>query len=375
MTVYIIVFWILALVALLMELNLTRKARLTLLSLACFLLILFVGLRWQTGNDWTNYYRFYIHLPSPPEQFAYFEPGFKILSAIIAKSGLPFAGFNLIYAAIYLTLMFLSFKHENLDISGWLALELYSPFLFGLMGTTRQVMAMAICMYSVRYLLSRESFKFLTCVAIASTFHISALVFLLAWPIARFRLTLVRFWAIFAAVFLASVLNLGGLAVQTAEDHIAALRFVDLASHLELEEQSSPQEFQHGAGATFLPTIERVSLLTIFLLLFPLYSQESDQLYLKFYILGIVIVVLLDSTVYVLAERVALYFSIFQIYLLALLTRRMNRRVLRQLCCVALLLLSFGRLYTATHASSPRIFIPYKGVLINRDVRRDPGWF
>jgi len=375
MTVYIIVFWILALIAILMEMNLTRNAKLTLLAFAWLVLVVIVGLRWQTGNDWPNYYSFYIHLPSPPEQFKSFEPGYRFFSFLIWKTGLPFAGFNLIYVAIYLALMFASFICLNFEISGWLVLQLYSPFLFGLEGTTRQVMALAICMFSVRYILSRNWLKFLLCVAVATTFHVSAFAFLLAWPLSRFRLTFRRVWVIFGIVLVASLLDLGGKAFQAAENHIAALQLVDLASHLQLEAQSSTQEFQHVAGFALLPTIERVSLLTLFLLCFRLYNKESDQLYLKLFFFSIIIMVLLSSTAYVLADRVSLYFSIFQIHLLALLTRRMNRPLLRQLCCVALLLVSASRLYTATHASAPRIFVPYKGVLINRDVRRDPGWF
>lgn len=375
MTVYLIVFWILGMIALLMELRLTRRARLTLFAVSYAVLVVIIGLRWETGNDWPGYYQFYSQLPSPSAEFSNMETGFRLFSTAIKYMGLPFAGFNLIYAAIYLGLIFLSFKRDNFEISGWLVLQLYSPFLFGLMGTTRQVMALAICMFSVHYILSKEPVKFLLCIAFAVSFHISALAFLLAWPIARIRLTFVRVWVVFAAVLLASAFGLGDRVVQVAEDHIAALRVVDLASHLELERESSAQEFQHTAGFSILPTIERVSLLLLFLLCYRSYTEESDQLYLKLFLFSVVIVVLLSGTVYVLAERVSLYFSIFQIYLLALLTRRMNRPVLRQACCAMLLVLSLTRLYTATHAAAPKIFVPYKGVLINRDVRRDMGWF
>ena len=376
MGVYLIVFWLLALVALLGELKLSKGARLALLGLSYLLLVAFVGLRWETGNDWTDYYNYYLHLTSLRDQ-PDFELGYRILSLLIKDMGMPFAVFNLVYAAIYLGLIFLSFKYDDLDVSGWLVLQLYAPFLMGLMGTARQVMAMAICMFSVRYLLSKNWHKFLLCVAIATTFHVSALAFLIAWPIARFRLNLRRVWIIFAGLILASALNLGNLAVRTAEEHLAILKLADLESHLILEKESSAEQFNFASGAvaTILPTIERISLLTLFILCFRFFTEESDKLYFKFFIFSIIIVALLSGTVYVLAERVSLYFSIFQIYLIALLIRRIKAPPIGKLCCAALLILSLARLWTGTHMTRPKIFIPYKGVFINQDVKRYPGWF
>jgi hypothetical protein len=375
--VYLIIFWILALSALLMELKLTKNARYVLFTLSYLLLVLFVGLRWETGNDWPDYLNYYKHLPFPDPRYSSFEPGYRFLNLCIKDMELPFAGFNLIYAALYLGLMFLSFEHDNLDVSGWLILQLYTPILFGLMGTTRQAMAVAICMFSVRYLLANDLRRFLLCVGVATTFHISAPAFLIAWPVARFRLNLRRVLLIFPAVLLASMLNVGGLAVKSAEEHFAVLRMADLESHLVLEEESSQAMFKRegGEAALILPTISRFGLAILFILCYNHYAEEPDQLYLKLYIISILIVVLFSSTAYVLADRVSLYFSIFQIHLLALLTRRIRIPAIRKLCCAALLAISLSRLWTSTHMSSTRIFIPYKSVFINQDVRRDFGWF
>ena len=376
MTIYLFVFWVLAQSAVLMELNLTRRAKIGLLVLSYLILVVFVGLRWETGNDWDNYYQHYIHLPSPPEELSHFEPGYRFFTLAAHAVGVPFAGFNLIYAAVYLGLIFLSFKHDNFKISGWLVLQLFAPFLMGLMGTTRQVMAMAICMFSVRYLVSRDWLKFLLCVAAATAFHISALIFLFAWPLARFRLTFRRIWILFAFVLLASVSDIGGTLMRAAEERATILRLADVASRIELEQEATPEQFNPASSyASILLAASRVSLLALFVVCFKLFSEESDQIYLKFFLFSIVIVVLLSSSVYVLAERASLYFSIFQIHLLAILVHRFKPRVARIACCAVLILLSLARLYTGTHSVRPQIYIPYKGVFINQDVKRDPGWF
>ncbi len=376
MTIYLFVFWVLAQSAVLMELNLTRRAKIGFLVLSYLILVVFVGLRWETGNDWDNYYQHYIHLPSPPEELSHFEIGYRAFSLAAHAIGLPFACFNLIYAAVYLGLIFLSFKHDNFKISGWLVLQLFAPFLMGLMGTTRQVMAMAICMFSVRYLVWRDWLKFLLCVAAATAFHISALVFLLAWPLSRLQLTFRRIWIIFVLVIVAAVFDVGGTVIRAAEERATILRLADVASRIELEQQSNAEQFKPASAyASVLLAASRVSLLALFVLCYRLFSEESDQLYLKFYLFSIILIVLLSSSVYVLAERITLYFSIFQIHLLATLLHRFKPRVVRIACCTVLILLSLARLYTGTHSIRPQIYIPYKGVFINQDVKRDPGWF
>ena len=360
-----------------MELNLTQGARVTLFVVAYAILTLYVGLRWETGNDWANYFIFYSHLPSVLPDLVGSEPGFQIFNEAVHAIGLNFAGFNLIYAACYLGLIFLSLRLDNFEISGWVILQIYSPFLFGVMGTMRQAMAVAICIYSVRYLRERNGKKFLLCVATATTFHISAPLFLLAWPATRVRLTRSRAWVILAACVLLSLTNLTGMAVKSLEDHLAVLRFADLESHLVLEEESTAQMYNPagGAVAAILPTISILSMLALFILCFPYFREETDHVYLKLYFTSVLIILLLSSTVYVLAQRASLYFSVFQFYLLALLTRRLPRGVLRKAFCIALVGVSLARMWTSTHMSNPKIFIPYKGVFINQNVHRDLGWF
>ncbi len=383
MTVYLIVFWLLALSALLMELKLTRSAKFSLFALSYLLLVIFVGLRWEIGNDWAQYYDYYRHLTSLNDNYDMFmmghnyEIGYRIISVCIKDAGLPFAGFNLIYAAIYLGLIFLSFKEDNYSISGWLVLQLFAPFILGLMGTMRQVMAIAICMLSIRYLLSKNWRRFLLCVGIATAFHISALVFLVAWPLARIRLTARRVWIVVAIVIVVSVLNLGSLAVNYGTSRVSAFNAADLASKLVLEQEATSEQFNFagGSGVTTIWIVTRVSVLVLFIVFYRIFSGEADQLYFKLYLFGVVMLLLLTGSMVVLADRASLYFTIFQMHLLALPTRRIIRPALRQMYCVALIVLSLSRLCTGIYLTHPRIFVPYKGVFINQDVRKDAGWF
>ena len=383
MTVYLIIFWLLALGALLLEMRLTRNAKLSLIALSYVLLVLFVGLRWQVGNDWAQYYDYYQHVSSMRDHYDVFlmgqsyEIGYRLISVWIKNTGLPFAGFNLIYAAIYLGIIFLSFKHDNFRISGWLILQLYAPFILGLMGTMRQVMAIAICMFSIRYLLSKDWRRFLICVGLATAFHISALVFLVAWPLARIRLTVRRVWMVVAIVVVASLLNVGSLAVKYGVNYSSLLHSADLDQKLVLEQEAMPEQFQFaaGAGITVFWTVSRLATLLLCIACFRFFSEDADQLYFKLYLVGVVMLLLLSGPMVVLAERASLYFTIFQMHLMAVPTQKLRRPIFRKLYCAALIAVSLSRLCTSLYLQHPRIFVPYKWVFINQDVKRDDGWF
>ena len=113
----------------------------------------------------------------------------------------------------------------------------------------------------------------------------------------------------------------------------------------------------------------------LFIALSRLFTDEADWLYFKLYLVGFAMVLLLNGAIYEIAMRASIYFSICQIYLLAIPTRRLGRPVLRNVYCMVLIALSLSRLFTGVYLRHPRIFVPYKGVIINRDVVRDLGWF
>lgn len=55
--------------------------------------------------------------------------------------------------------------------------------------TLRQTLALSITFYSFLYLLNKKYLKYALCVLLASTFHISALIFIVVWPLSYINLT------------------------------------------------------------------------------------------------------------------------------------------------------------------------------------------
>src|SRR5215471_11538010 len=78
-----------------------RDVSIVTLSGGVVLLVLFVGLRWETGNDWIPYLLYYnesnvVSIPG-------FEPGYRVLVLLAQRAGLDYTGFLMLSAAIYMS--------------------------------------------------------------------------------------------------------------------------------------------------------------------------------------------------------------------------------------------------------------------------------
>jgi len=356
-----------------MEMRLTRGARLALLCLAYLLLVLFAGLRWETGNDWPNYYNYYQHLTSLQDQAGEFDIGYRIISLAIKSLGLPYTGFLLLYAFAYIGLIFLSFLDAGIEMTGWLTLAFYSTYLLGMMGTSRQAMAMAICLFSLRYVLAGKFRKFVLCIIIAAAFHLSALCFLLAWILGKIHFKMKYVWI--ALVGMAFAIHGAGTTLLESVSSVG--RYVDFTEKVAaLNADTYTNQVASVDGNPAMHLYVKQAIFLVFFLFGARYLKtDREKLYFKLYLVSPTIVVILYSVSPIIASRLSDYFSIFDIFIFALFTRRITPRAIRQAYCAMLILLFLHGIWAGVNSAAPMIYSPYKGVFINQDVRRDPGWF
>ena len=371
MTIYLFVFIVLAGIAILSELHLTRRARLMLLASSYLLIVLFVGLRWQTGNDWTNYHEYYIHANNLHDSSDPFEIGFRIANVLSRSAELPYSGFLLLYSAIFIGLMVLSFDEDDFSMAGWLLLLFYSSFLVAWMGTSRQIMAIGICLYSIRFILGGNWLKFILCISVAACFHTTAVCFLLAWPLARINLTLRTTWIILGLLAVAATLNLGTVLIHAAGNRLGLPYFSQMLAIYGNPDDSYvvPKEL----SAMFY--LKRLAFLLWFIFWFRFFRTDRDKLYFKLYLVSVVIFILLFGAIPMIPLRAGIYFGIAELFVMALFTRRIKHPVWRSLYCTGLVLLCFVRLWTTLYVNTPKILIPYKAIIYNQDVYRNDGWF
>lgn len=321
------------------------QPHLLLLGLS-LLFVLVIGFRYQVGGDWQTYL---FHLDqarylSFAETFAQSDPGYALLNWLAARTFGEIWGVNLVCGAIF-SAGLLSFAKAQ--PRPWLALLVAVPYLIIViaMGYTRQGVAIGLAMLGLVALVrKRSALKFVLWMALAATFHKTALLLV---PIAALSVDRGRFW---------TALWVGGstllLYYLFLEDSVNPL----MAGYLEAEYNSQGAAIR--VAMNLLPAL-------LFLLLrrrFSL-SRIEFRLWTNISILALVFVILLvvspSSTA---VDRMALYLIPLQLFVLSRLpeafpasSRGVNQLALAVIAYSAAV--QFTWLNFATHA---RYWVPYQ---------------
>ncbi len=171
----------------------SRKRIIFLLSLPLFLLGI---LRGDTvGGDLENYIAYFDEFCKLDSFWNVWdvssqEPGYQLYTYLISRlssSHLAFFFFTFVLSLIGPVYM----------ISKYSTMPLYSFFLYFSLGfytntfnNVRQSIAISICFLAFRFLFKRDFFKYLGMVLLATTFHYSALITLLMYPLVGNKVTI-----------------------------------------------------------------------------------------------------------------------------------------------------------------------------------------
>jgi hypothetical protein len=155
---------------------------------------LLVGFRFQVGGDWQNYFHYLLQATDVDvtEVLVNGDPAYRLLNWISAKLDWGMFGVNLICGAIF-SYGLLAFCRRQ--PSPWLAIAVAIPYLVIVvaMGYTRQGVALGLEMLGLLSLSNKSVFGFVLWVALAATFHKSAVVLL---PIVALASSRNRYWSI-----------------------------------------------------------------------------------------------------------------------------------------------------------------------------------
>src|SRR5690625_3220579 len=155
-------------------------------------LLILSALRAPTvGNDTFNYLRSYTTV-SQESFFSHsqsrLEIGYIYYMRVIAQLGFSYLGFQVITS----TLTLFSVSRFIYKYSSSIAFSFYifmtTRMFFGTMNISRQYLAMAILLFSVELIKKRKFIKFSFLVLIATSFHSTAIVFLIVYPLSKLKL-------------------------------------------------------------------------------------------------------------------------------------------------------------------------------------------
>lgn len=163
-----------------------RSSQNSKLSFILILVVLFFLslLRFEVGADWHAYLAFYTG-SGPVEDT---ELGYRFLNNSFAKLDLPY--FTFLAAVSFITLAFIYNSVKDMRYKAIILFVYFSElFLYYNFSGMRQGLAIAITLFATRFIVSREFIKFSSLVLLASTFHVSALVFFIAYFIYDYKIT------------------------------------------------------------------------------------------------------------------------------------------------------------------------------------------
>lgn len=203
--IYISLFFLLAIFSCI-DFSNKNKEKYSTLIIATILLVLLSGLRYETGTDWEVYFDYFNSETKIGEH--YFEIGYQILNNIVRYFT---DNYNILLTIIALFIALIAYiiaRYSNFPLLALVGF--YSLMFVVFLGGNRQAIAIALSIFSLRFIINRKLFKFLSVIFLASLFHFSVWLFTPVYFLAKKR---------FSSYFLFSLcivsLILGQLSLQS----------------------------------------------------------------------------------------------------------------------------------------------------------------
>jgi transmembrane protein EpsG len=224
MTIYIIIYLIIAILAIL-DFFSGKEFRIKLngfIGLLIFLILgIFAGSRYKIGGSDYDAYEAYYNLT--PNKFSKVytndydsflestEKGYIFLMTFFKQINLNFNIFLIIIGGICAIAIYFSFKRYTTYLFVTTLIFLSKGYLYYFFTAQRQIIAMAICWFSIKYIIEEKLYKFILLVIVASLFHSSALFFIIIYFSNKINLTNKKIFAIMAMSLVVGLFNIGPL--------------------------------------------------------------------------------------------------------------------------------------------------------------------
>ncbi|GEM_PF-916064 len=324
-----------------------KVARSALYFLAFALLVLVSGLRSSSvGTDVSGYVRrFEASAELVDVRSSGLEPGIPLLSWLAGRVTSDYAAFFTLVAIVVAAGFFLGFRKLSADPAISVFVMLASGAYYFSFNGLRQGVAVAVLFLAFGFIYYRKFWAFLACVAVACSFHISAVMALPVYFIVPRRND-----------FRYNALILLGVILAT----LFFSEFVTLAGRLNERYLGYGVSVGRGAGLAYQAT---TVALGVFFVAFRRGVREHRTLYdmlLNLYMLGVLVtlVAFARATFVSGVLRMNIYFTSSQILLWPVVF--VNLRGYRHRGLVALAFAGFYVVYHATYLSRFSNLVPYE---------------
>lgn len=368
MEVYIFTLFIIFVFGLIdLLVNLSNSQKNCLIYITYSIIVVQIGLRWETGSDWVPYLENFENLDEYSTVIVNaligYEIGYGTFTFFIKKLINSYSFFLVLHALIFYWGIFRASKKYSPYF--FISILFYYATNLGMVGSNRQLLALVICLCGLDFIFERKPFKFLVVVGIASLFHTTAFFFGIYYFLNRN----------FKIVIILSILGLSFIIGKTGIPFFLFSKFGgvfgELATSKTIAYTEGAKDVLAENSLSFFGLLKRLFFIAIFTYNYSFLSQKLSYYKLLYngYILGMVIYFLFASSLLILVNRGSLYFNIMESLLISCQFLFINRRLEKAYVYFILFLISIIFLFQSI-AAYPELFNPYKGLFYNIDYNR-----
>jgi hypothetical protein len=349
-------------------LDLSNTQRNSFIFIIYVIIVLQIGLRWETGTDWkpylTNFEQTEDYSIVILNSLTGFEIGYGTFVFLTKLFFNDYSYFLVIHSFVFYLLIFKSFK--NYSPYFFISLLFFYSTTLGLIGSNRQLLAVGICLIALSFILKNKPIKFFIAIAIASLFHTSAFLFGIYYflnrsfkPITIFLVLISSFIIGKTSFPLLFFSKLGSVFGTLAASKV--IDYTNIASDSLLE-----------SSLSIFGLIRRLSFIAVFTYSYSILNQKLNYYKVLYngYIFGMIMYFLFSNSLLILVNRGALYFNIMESLLLSCQFLLFNKRTEKIYLYFGLLIISILLLFQSISAY-PDLFTPYKSLFYNVDFTRE----
>lgn len=297
------------------------------------LMLFMVGFRdgRLVGTDSPAYYVYYLE-KLPPAEF-----GYKYLNYFFSSNGFPYTVFLLFINAVALINIgrFIKFNSYYLILP---LLVFYSDFFFYYnFSGIRQAIALSFTALSLYYVFENKKSVALILILIASLFHITALIFILAFFVPKIKMSFAKYMK-FIIVVLSCVL-IGSLLIDR----------VPYLSQKFLYYSSVQEQADNIVNSYYIGVVKRLIVLVAVILVYKKFFSENKNFYIyNLYLIGFLIYVVSYLISPEFGVRLGAYFIILDCILIARYVYASNSVTNKIVLFLVFSIIALYKIYTYT---------------------------
>ena len=161
-------------------------------------LFIVAAFRYGVGNDYFSYADYF----SNSLHIQYMEYGFDFLIKIIRNFTTNYVALFVVCSFIFFYFIFKAIYEQSVNPTLSIFLFVCAPYYFEFFSGMRQMMAVAIFLYSIKYIKQRKLLRYLIFNLIGASFHSSSFVFIPIYWLYNIRITPKMFFTLFLAILI-----------------------------------------------------------------------------------------------------------------------------------------------------------------------------